>query len=120
VTRRTANPNRVSPWVLAGIAAGIVLSAFIAVITDAKVSKEDIGAWADILLFVLPALGVGGGAAWGAQRATKDVTPVLTDKGDVPRDLQGRELRPAGHDLAGGYPPTRAVLPEDRRPFDGP
>ena len=112
MTRRTANPNRVSPWVLAGVAAGVVLAAFVAVITDAKVSKEDIGAWADILLFVLPALGVGGGAAWGAQRATKDVTPVRP--GDTPRDLQGRELRPVSHDEPGGYPPTRAVRPEDR------
>lgn len=38
--------------------------------------------------------------------------PVTRDA--TPRDLQGRDLVPAGHDPAGGYPPTRAATPEER------
>lgn len=106
------NVNRVLPAVLSRAVIGAVVAVAAAFLFDKQLSQEQIGGWADAILVILGLLGVGGGATWGAQRATKDVTPVLP--GDTPRDLDGNELVPVSHTPATGYPPTRAATPEER------
>jgi len=96
------NKDRISPWILAGVGIGAVLLAAAAVIFDANVSREDIGAWADVLLYVLGIVGAGGGALAAAQRAKQGVTPIGPD--DTPQDAKGRRLVPVVHDEEAGYP----------------
>jgi hypothetical protein len=105
-----SNPDKVSPPVVGGGVAGLVVAAVARALIDRYVNPADADqAWnifQTVIVPLLPAVG-----AWlGGLRAKRDVTPVTADA--VPRDLDGRVLAP--------IPPTRLAQPEDRRPFDGP
>jgi hypothetical protein len=105
-----SNPDKVSPPVIGGGVAGLVVAAVARALIDRYVNPADADqAWnifQTVIVPLLPAVG-----AWlGGMRAKRDVTPVTADA--VPRDLDGRVLAP--------IPPTRAARPEERRPFDGP
>lgn len=122
MTLRRPNPDKISPPVLSGGGAGLVVAVAVRSLIDRYANPADRELWwnlAQALLFALPVAG-----AWlGGLRAKQDVTPVTSDA--TPRDLEGRNLAPVSHDPAGGYPGTRAALPEERlprqhRPFDGP
>ena len=111
---RRENPDRVSPPVLTRSTILAIVGVLAALGVDLNISEEQAGALSDAALIVLPLLGSLVGAAWGAIRARQVVTPVLPQ--DTPRDLQGRDLFPKSHDVAGGYP----VRDPKRPPFEVP
>jgi hypothetical protein len=119
---RKSNPDRASPPVAQLGLAGVVLAGITRALIDRYVDPADRELWWNLFqTIVVP--GVALLFAWiGAKRAKRNVTPILTDKGDVPRDLDGNDLAPASHNPSTGYPPTRAARPEERPrrkpPFD--
>jgi hypothetical protein len=112
------NPDKVSPPVVGGGLAGLLVAAVARVLIDRYVNPVDREEWWNlfqtILVPALPAIG-----AWlGGLRAKRDVTPITPDA--TPRNQAGDELFPAPV----GFPataPTRAAHPEERpRRFEGP
>ncbi len=125
------NPDRVSPPVAQLGFAGVVLAGIARALIDRYVDPADRELWWNIFqTIVLP--GIVLAFAWiGAQRAKRNVTPIRTDLGDTPRNLDGDPLEPAGHGPAQGYPRTTEEQAEqlqryprvdrrgvDREPYD--
>ena len=109
---RKPNPDKITPPVLSGSGAGLVLAVAVRSLIDRYVNPADRELWwnlAQAALFLAPLIG-----AWlGGLRAKRDVTPITPDA--TPRDQDGRELQPVDHRTeASGYPPTRAVRPGER------
>jgi hypothetical protein len=117
----TQNPDRVTPPVLSGGSAGLVVAVAVRSVIDRYVDPAERELWwnvAQAVLFLLPLVGAWVGARF---KARNDVTPVRP--GDTPRDQQGNALAPVSHTPSTGYPPPeRLATPEERpRPrFDGP
>lgn len=120
MTLRRPNKDRVTPPVLAGGAAGVVIAGVARALIDRYVNPVDRDVyWNLFSTVIVPAIPVV--LAWlGAQKAKRDVTPILP--GDQPRNLEGEDLKPASHRGPGsGYQPTRAARPEERsHRYDGP
>jgi hypothetical protein len=82
---------------------------------DLNVSEAQTGALSDLLIALLPLLGTLAGGLWGTSVAREGVTPI--GPGDIPRNAEGVELKPAGHTPATGYPErVEPPRPQPRHP----
>ncbi len=98
------NPDRVSPPVVAGGLAGVILAGVVRALIDRYVNPADAEVYWNVfqtaIVPALPAIGAFIGARF---KARNDVTPVKP--GDQPRAQDGTPLQPSGHTPSTGYPP---------------